>query len=108
VKSWIDDNKPLVIGLSAGIGALLLLSILSCVIRCCRKPRKQQRGHHRPRPRHTGGWDFGGTMPPPTTQRGGGGWADPQSAAGWRPPVYSAPQPYYPPPLYGQAAVRYA
>jgi hypothetical protein len=106
VKSWIDDNKPLVIGLSAGIGALLLLSILSCVIRCCRKPRKQERRHHRPRPRHTGGWDYDGPMPPAMTQRGGGGWVDSQNAGGWRPPTYAAP--YYPPPSYGQTSVRYA
>jgi hypothetical protein len=116
VKSWIDDNKPLVIGLSAGIGALLVLAILSCLIRCFRRPRKQQKRHHRPHvSRHTGGWNgaqgFDGPMPPPMAQRGGSGWYDGgagQGEGGWRPPAYAAPQPHYPPPSYGFTSVRYA
>jgi hypothetical protein len=113
VKSWIDDNKPLVIGLSAGIGALLLLSILSCLIRCFRRPRKQERRPHRPRPRHTGGWNgtpirgWDGPMPPaPMSQAGG--YYDPASAGrgGWRPPTYAAP--HYPPQSYAPTTVRYA
>jgi hypothetical protein len=120
VKSWIDDNKPLVIGLSAGIGGLLVLAILSCLIRCFRGPRKQKKRHHH-RPRHTGGWNgaqgFDGPMPPPMTQRGGSGWydggagqgggewVDSQNAGGWR---SSASQPHYPPPSYGYTSVRYA
>lgn len=123
VKSWIDGNKPLVIGLSAGIGALLLLSILSCLIRCFRKPRKQERRHHRPRPRHTGGWNgtpiqgWDGPMPPaqmsqaggyydPASAGRGGGWVDSQNAGGWRPPTYAAP--HYPPQSYAPSTVRYA
>jgi hypothetical protein len=105
VKSWIDDNKPLVIGLSAGIGALLVLALLSCLIRCFRRPRKQQKRHHRrPHvPRHTGGWNgaqgFDGPMPPPMAQRGGSEWYDGGDIA---------PQPHYPPPSYGYTSVRYA
>jgi len=108
VKSWIDDNKPLVIGLCAGIGALLLLAILSCLIRCCRRPRKQERRHHhhRPRPMHTGGWN--GPMPPPMTQRGG--WYDSQNTGAWRPPSPSYAPNYSAPPSYGYVSntVRYA
>ena len=129
MKSWIDDNKPLVIGLAAGIGALLVLAILSCLIRCFRRPRKQQKKHHHPHiPRHTGGWNgaqgFDVPMPPPMTQRGGSGWydggagqggggwvdspntrgrVDSPNAGGWR-----QPQPHYPPPSYGYTSVRYA
>jgi hypothetical protein len=120
VKSWISDNKPLVIGLGAGIGALLLLSILSCVIRCCRKPRKQERRHHHPRSGHTGGWQgqgWDGPMPPAQMSHRGdyydaaamnrsGGLVDSQNAGAWRPPTYAAP--YYPPPAYPQTSVRYA
>lgn len=39
VSSWIDSHKPLVIGLAAGIGGLLLLSILSCLFRRSKRPR---------------------------------------------------------------------
>lgn len=35
IKSWIDDHKALVIGLGAGIGGLLVLIILTCLISCC-------------------------------------------------------------------------
>lgn len=117
VKSWIEDNKTLVIGLAAGIGALLLLALLSCVIRCCRRPTKQQRRRNRPQPRHTGGWQgqqpIGDVPMPPAqmAQQGGfyngastnrtGGWIDSPNAGGWKPP-------YHPPPTYGSPTVRYA
>ncbi|KLJ05819.1 hypothetical protein EMPG_09319 [Blastomyces silverae] len=41
-KSWIDNNKPLVIGLAAGLGGLFLLSIFGCIIRRCRRPRRRK------------------------------------------------------------------
>lgn len=37
ITSWITQNKPLVIGLSAGIGGLLILIIASCCINSCRR-----------------------------------------------------------------------
>ncbi|KAF2190744.1 hypothetical protein K469DRAFT_721643 [Zopfia rhizophila CBS 207.26] len=37
VKSWIDDHKPLVIGLASAIGGLVLLSILGCCWRCYKR-----------------------------------------------------------------------
>ena len=39
VKNWIDDHRPLVIGIASAIGGLLLLSILSCIWSSCRKRR---------------------------------------------------------------------
>ncbi|KAL5342001.1 Metallo-peptidase family M12-domain-containing protein [Aspergillus crustosus] len=41
-QSWPDRNRALIIGLSAGIGGLLLLSLLSCIVYCCccRRRRK--------------------------------------------------------------------
>lgn len=38
--SWFDRNRSLVIGLSAGLGSLLVLLILCCVWSCCRKRRR--------------------------------------------------------------------
>ncbi|KAI2120871.1 hypothetical protein LOZ42_001274 [Ophidiomyces ophidiicola] len=43
IKSWIDRNKTIVIGVSAGVGGLLLLSILICIVRRCRKPKPKNR-----------------------------------------------------------------
>lgn len=37
ITSWIDANKPLVIGLAAGIGGLLVLIIGCCCINSCRR-----------------------------------------------------------------------
>ncbi|KAL1959276.1 hypothetical protein VTO42DRAFT_2463 [Malbranchea cinnamomea] len=42
IKSWIDDHLPLVIGLSVGLGSLLLISILSCIFRRCRRRRHRK------------------------------------------------------------------
>lgn len=34
-SSWVDEHRPLVIGLAAGIGGALILAILFCIICCC-------------------------------------------------------------------------
>ncbi|KAH8433667.1 uncharacterized protein LDX57_011301 [Aspergillus melleus] len=42
-RSWVDAHRPLVIGLSAGIGGALVLAVILAIIACCwrrRKPRK--------------------------------------------------------------------
>ncbi|KAF8252160.1 hypothetical protein K440DRAFT_594442 [Wilcoxina mikolae CBS 423.85] len=41
VKSWIDKNRNIVIGVSAGVGALLLFSIVSCCLSRCRRGRRR-------------------------------------------------------------------
>ena len=123
IKSWIDDNKTLVIALASALGGLLLLAILGCCIRACRRPRgqrknaipgvgRQRRGVHGGGQR--GGWD-GPAVPPQMQQRGYGGPIQPQQEQSWGypshpPPVYSQPQS---PPIYpgggGQGrSVRYA
>ncbi|EER23572.1 Disintegrin family protein [Coccidioides posadasii C735 delta SOWgp] len=43
IRSWIDRNKNLVIGLSAGLGGLLVLAIFGCIFRRCRRPRPKNR-----------------------------------------------------------------
>jgi len=40
VKSWIDTHLTLVIGLAAGIGGLLVLTIISCCVRGCIRRRQ--------------------------------------------------------------------
>jgi hypothetical protein len=102
ILSWIDQNKTLVIALSAGIGGLILLSILGCIIRCCRRRRQPKVIPSGPPP----GWgappygrrgrdvnQWGGHIPQPppmrTADRWGGG--------------YDAP-----PPMWRQPSVRYA
>lgn len=43
ITSWIDDNKPLVIGLAAGIGGLLVLIIGCCCINSCKRKRRMNK-----------------------------------------------------------------
>ncbi|KAL4816210.1 Metallo-peptidase family M12-domain-containing protein [Aspergillus spinulosporus] len=40
VGSWVDRNRALVIGLSAGIGGFLVLVILVCLVCCCCRRRR--------------------------------------------------------------------
>ncbi|KAF2839573.1 zincin, partial [Patellaria atrata CBS 101060] len=40
VTSWINDHKPLVIGVSCAIGGLVILSIIGCIFRRCRRPKR--------------------------------------------------------------------
>ena len=59
-KSWVDNHKPLVIGIVAGIGGFLVLAFLYCLIcQCCCRRR-------RPVPRQ--GAPLLYPQPPPSTQ----------------------------------------
>ena len=115
IKSWIDDNKTLVIALASGLGGLLILAILGCCVRRCRRPRapkgvvpvRRSRG-----PQYGGAWE--GPMPPPMQQRGGWSSPPPLGNPGWGGPAYYQP-PRDPPPAYaagalppGRRSVRYA
>lgn len=119
VKSWIDDNKTLVIALASAIGGLLLLAILGCVVRRCRRPRggkgivpagrNKRYASGRPSYVQNGGWD--GPIPPQMQQRGGWGGPPPLGNPGWGGPAYYQP----PPPVHaagglppGRSSVRYA
>ncbi|KAL9618986.1 MAG: hypothetical protein Q9160_006380 [Pyrenula sp. 1 TL-2023] len=96
VKSWIDDNKALVIGLACGIGGLLLLAILGCILRNIRnrKPAKRRKRHHRRPPQYVGGYggDQGWDGPMPQMQSRNSVFSH-QSHGAWQPPppqsVYS-------------------
>lgn len=101
VVSWIDQHKPLVIGLAAGIGGLLLLSILGCIWNACRRRRySPPKGRRRQPP------------PPMMYQR-------PPLESDWPipPPTYGPPPepapPYVPKPTWydgsgGMSRPRYA
>lgn len=117
IKEWVDQHKNLVIGLSAGIGGLLLLAILSCIYSSCKR-RSRQRKYVPPPPR-SGGWvpqgqarGYAPVPAPPVQQRGmmgpqqmgqtqgyeygaggqeydGGSWNVPQRAYGGPPVRYA-------------------
>jgi hypothetical protein len=86
ITSWVNQHKPLVIGLAAGLGGLLLLAILSCIVSSCRRRRYK-------------------TAPPPARGVPYQGWAGPMPSGPPRgPPPMQQPQwgapPPYPPPTY--------
>lgn len=110
VKSWIDDHKPLVIGLASALGAFFLFLILGCLFRCCRRGRRNRPSKTAvpaPPPSHAGGWHgphgWQNAPPPPPPQMraqyaqqgyggsngqymSGGGGMSGQSGGGWQPP----------------------
>ncbi|KAK5944531.1 hypothetical protein PMZ80_003813 [Knufia obscura] len=90
VSSWIDDNKTLVIALASAIGGLLLLAILGCCIRACKRKRRGVKKV----PYNSGnrGWN-GPPIPPQMQSRGYGGQG---SQNNWYPQA--------PPPSYGGGA----
>ncbi|KAI4102449.1 MAG: hypothetical protein L6R37_004388 [Teloschistes peruensis] len=109
IGNFFQEHRPIVIGVAAGVGGLLLLSILSCCIRRYRRPKKirarsspMQQGWVGGPIQGNGGWNGGSRAqsghwggPPPVPQHGGVGgyWQHPP------PPV---------PPRYTQSSVRYA
>jgi len=124
VKSWIEDNKTLVIALASALGGILLLAILGCCFRACRKPRGQRkqaipgvgrprRGIHGDMPHGArGGWD-GPSVPPQYNQQGYGGYQNPmyQAAPSSTGQQWYPPPPQQPPNTYASGApqpVRYA
>ncbi|KAI9820664.1 MAG: hypothetical protein M1827_005033 [Pycnora praestabilis] len=114
IGSWISRNKPLVIGIAAGLGGLLLLFILSCLVRCCHRrkqqPRRKQPSWPPPQQQQQQGWY---QQPPPPSQqpmRGGPpqGWGVPMQDGGWEGGRWQQGPP--PPPTYPilMPSVRYA
>ena len=120
VGSWISDNKNLVIGIAASIGGIILLSIIACIYRRCRRPRRSKFSPSRPPPmqqyggrgpggsRAQSGWYGQGGDPPwlPSGQMGYGHGGGPTGPTG---PLSHLPPPV--PPHFGgytQPTVRYA
>ncbi|KAF2726650.1 hypothetical protein EJ04DRAFT_582556 [Polyplosphaeria fusca] len=125
VKSWIDDHKPLVIGLASAIGGLIVLSILGCCWRSFK--RRQTRKKYATGPAYRGPPQYGappqfngapqyGGPPPPYggRSRSHGRRNGPQSPNGSGGPLMSqmGPPPSNvpaPPPIYNRSnSVRYA
>ncbi|ELR05157.1 hypothetical protein VC83_03800 [Pseudogymnoascus destructans] len=120
IKEWVDQHKPLVIGLSASVGGLLLLAIISCIFSSCKRRSRQRKyaPNAPPPPRGRAGWAPQGqgrgyaVVPTPRMQqRGMGGMG-----MGAPPPQYeygAGGQQYdgqwnVPQRAYGGAPVRYA
>jgi len=110
ISSWIDDNRTLFIALVSSIGGILLLLILGCCVRACRRRRPTRKVASPPMAHR--GWT--GPAVPPSYQSQGYG---PQSPGVWQPPQQQnswgyppAPAPAYSSPqgLGPRASVRYA
>ncbi|KUI57711.1 Disintegrin and metalloproteinase domain-containing protein B [Cytospora mali] len=62
IKSWITDNKNIVIPVACVVGAFVILAIACCIWTACRRGRRRARGPPRgPKPPPPG-W---GSVPPP-------------------------------------------
>lgn len=59
VKSWIQDNKTLVIGLSCGLGGILLFSLACCCVSRCRRRNRLRNRASMPPPIPPSGWNNG-------------------------------------------------
>lgn len=118
VSSWINDHKDIVIGVACAVGGLLLLSILGCLVRCCKRKRPNKRVNGPqpvPPPGGWQGWNNGsarGGQPQMQQQRGpqnpyytpqhpSQGWSDRNQTPGHQPPPA-------PPQAYLGRGVRYA
>ena len=114
--NYFQEHKNIVIPVCAGVGSLLLISILVCIIRCCRRPKQRKRSKkYRPQPppmMMSSAWagqghgqgqgqgpEYWGNGTQHQGHRSPGEWGP---GAGWQhlpPPI---------PPHYSQPSVRYA
>ncbi|KAF2479045.1 Metallo-peptidase family M12-domain-containing protein [Neohortaea acidophila] len=109
VKSWIDDNKGIVIGVACAVGIILLIVIFGCCSRYRKKKTRRTKnipGHPAPPPEGWQGWNNRGPMA--QVQGPQQGWYGPTPMSGPRPAWNAPPRP--PPPSYLQSSnsVRYA
>lgn len=73
VSSWIDDHKEIVIGVCCGVGGLILLAILGCIVRSCKRRRAAKKHVPPPPMPPAGGWQgWQGGRQPQMAQHGGG------------------------------------
>lgn len=100
IKEFVNDHKPLVIGLSVGVGGLLLLAILSCIVGSCKRRSRRRK--------------YAASAAAAAPRMGGSGWAPQGQARGYAPvPVPPMQQrgmgPVGPPPQfeYGAGGQQY-
>lgn len=70
IKNWIDKNRTLFIALVAGIGGLLVISILGCCVSSYRRRRRIRHAKAAQAAAAASGWGR-----PPQPRGGGGGYA---------------------------------
>ncbi|PLB35104.1 ADAM family of metalloprotease ADM-B [Aspergillus candidus] len=99
VKNWIKSHKNVIIGICCGVGGLIVLALLFCLINRCRRSRRAIKPVPAPRP-YGGPWPSGMPPPPP------GAWA-PAPTRGYHGLGGDPPPPPYPGPGYGPP-MRYA
>ncbi|KAK2768442.1 hypothetical protein FQN54_000297 [Arachnomyces sp. PD_36] len=103
VQQWVEDNKNLVIGLSVGVGCLVIFMFACCIFRRCRRPKAYAKPPRNRRRSRRGG----PPIPPAPPPVGQNAWSTPWSnAAGyWQRPqdqgYGNASNPAFPPPAYG-------
>ena len=98
IGSWISNNKPLVIGICAGVGGLILLCILGCIVSRCRRKHRAPRKRIPSSMAQPQQWPGQGPAPAQAQQRGG--WDRPMSPQNhWQGQSYGG---------YGVQSVRYA
>ncbi|KAF1834583.1 ADAM 8 precursor [Decorospora gaudefroyi] len=101
ITTWIDSHMPIVIGVSAGVGGMLVLCIFCCCWRSYRRRSKLRK--------------YAAAGPPPAPYQGRrnrSGPMGPPPMGQFAPPPSGAPNEHahvpQPPPLYHRSSVRYA
>ncbi|KAJ5632509.1 hypothetical protein N7490_008848 [Penicillium lividum] len=95
VKGWIDEHKPIVIGVCVGVGCLILLALLYCVTSWCRGASARRRMAKGPPPRYVGP-PPGYAGPPPGYPGPQPGMRGPPAPNQWAPNVYQNVPPTHP------------
>lgn len=114
IRSWVAAHKPLVIGLSAGLGSVLVLTVLGCCVSSIRRRRAAKRVRPAPVPPQAWSGSAAWRGQQDVQQWGGQGQQDVQQWGGqWQQqqvPMQPQVPMQHPPQAWGQprSSVRYA
>lgn len=114
IKSWIEDNKDIVIPVAVVVGSLILLAILSCLWTGMRRKSTRQRRAARGPKAPSPVFGYGPPPPPGVRSGGGGGRSNRSGRSSNRNMSRTGLQPSVPPPAYSAGgwqpsmATRYA
>ncbi|KAJ4424511.1 hypothetical protein N0V82_000835 [Gnomoniopsis sp. IMI 355080] len=107
IKSWIEDNKNIVIPVASVVGGLILVASCSCIWSMCRRSRARRRRVPRPK-----GYGHVPSPPPMAGHRNVSSSGRSHRSRSSRPSRASIPLPKGPPPAYtgyqSSMATRYA